>query len=240
MTDFRMRRCNSKSAFTLVELLVVIALVLIASSLIFVGGGGGDGAALSSSQRIVSGIAKGARSQAILKGATARLIIHNDPSEPEKYRRLFGIIYADTDPDNNPNTPAPNPPTAWFAGTQGTLLPEGIYFDPDESEDTDLNDRWNDQLTMDLEYPRSVSKSEGGADAQEFFYYEFNSNGTMAPGFSNAALVIRAGTLKPEGNDFVIDYDEDGSEGKKYVASALIFRRVGTSTLVTDPNAIVD
>ncbi|MGB0259349.1 MAG: type II secretion system protein, partial [Coraliomargarita sp.] len=83
-----MRHSSSKSGFTLIELLVVIALILVVSSLIFIGGGGGDGAALSASQRIVSGVAKGARSQAILKNAKARLIIHNDPSEPEKYRRL--------------------------------------------------------------------------------------------------------------------------------------------------------
>ena len=60
---------NRKSAFTLIELLVVISIILIASSIIFIGGGGGDGAKLSSSQRIISGIAQGARGQAILKNA---------------------------------------------------------------------------------------------------------------------------------------------------------------------------
>ena len=63
---------NRKSAFTLIELLVVISIILIASSIIFIGGGGGDGAKLSSSQRIISGIAQGARGQAILKNATTR------------------------------------------------------------------------------------------------------------------------------------------------------------------------
>ena len=67
-----MNSYSKKSAFTLIELLVVISIILIASSIIFIGGGGGDGAKLSSSQRIISGIAQGARGQAILKNATTR------------------------------------------------------------------------------------------------------------------------------------------------------------------------
>lgn len=229
-----MKRPNSRSGFTLVELLVVIALILVASSLIFIGGGGGDGAALSASQRIVSGVAKGARSQAILKNARARLIIHNDPSEPDKYRRLFGVLYESVDVNGDPND-------EWIAGTQGTMLPEGIYFDADLSATGSLSSVWSKTRTTDMEYPRAVAKAEGGANAQEFYYYEFNSNGTMASGFSNAALVIRAGTLKPGGPDgFEIDFDNTDQAGKKYLASALIFRRIGTSTLVTDPAAIVD
>lgn len=69
---------SKKAAFTLIELLVVISIILIASSIIFIGGTGGDGAKLSSAQRIVSGIAQGARGQAILKNANTRLIIYSD------------------------------------------------------------------------------------------------------------------------------------------------------------------
>ena len=86
-----------KSGFTLVELLVVISVILIASSIIFIGGSGGDGASLSSSLRITSGIANGARGQAILKNARTRLIIHNDKDgNIDKYRRFIGIVYEDT------------------------------------------------------------------------------------------------------------------------------------------------
>ena len=62
-----MKKYASKRGFTLIELLVVISVILIASSIIFVGGNGGKGASLSASSRIVSGITKGARGQAILK-----------------------------------------------------------------------------------------------------------------------------------------------------------------------------
>ena len=216
---------NRKSAFTLIELLVVISIILIASSIIFIGGGGGDGAKLSSSQRIISGIAQGARGQAILKSAKVRLIIYSEANaemDPEKLLRYFGIIYADpkdTDQDN---------PTSWIAATQGTYLPEGIYFNKSLSEDHD----WPGS-TMNLDYPR-VSAQSGGSE--EYYYYEFNSNGTIATGYDNTWLAIQAGTLKPvSGGDLEVDFTEIENEGLK---AALIFRRVGTTTLVSDPTDI--
>ena len=105
---------SKKAAFTLIELLVVISIILIASSIIFIGGTGGDGAKLSSAQRIVSGIAQGARGQAILKNANTRLIIYSDSAsnlDDEKKLRYFGIIYEATD------TPAGDD---WLAATQVT------------------------------------------------------------------------------------------------------------------------
>ena len=124
-----MYKYKSKRGFTLIELLVVISVILIASSVIFIGGNGGAGASLSSSQRIVSGITKGARGQAILKNARARLIIYSDSGvneDEEKYLRYFGIIYESSPGSNN-----------WIAATQGTYLPEGIYFDTDLSVNHD-------------------------------------------------------------------------------------------------------
>lgn len=219
---------SRKSAFTLIELLVVISIILIASSIIFIGGNGGDGAKLSSGQRVVAGIAQGARGQAILKGARTRLIIYADESDTrdvEKYLRYFGIIYEDSD---NPGS--------WIAATQGTYLPEGIYFDPITSEQN--GSTWTQGNLNKFEYPLAVAKAEGSGE--DYYYYEFNSNGTMATGFQNAWLVIRANTLKPDaGGNLDIDFT-DIEESKRYLAAALIFRRVGTTTLVSNPDEIVN
>ena len=123
---------SKRSAFTLIELLVVISIILIASSIIFVGGGSGGGVSLSSSRRIVSGIVQGARGQALLKHSTTRVIIHNDPADIDKYRRFFGIVFWElerTGISDDPSTPDDESVKgAWIAGTQGTYLPEGIYF----------------------------------------------------------------------------------------------------------------
>ncbi len=215
-----MNSYSKKSAFTLIELLVVISIILIASSIIFIGGGGGDGAKLSSSQRIISGIAQGARGQAILKNAKVRLIIYSDSAsnkDEEKKLRYFGIVYAD-----NSNL------GQWFAATQGTYLPEGIYFNQDLSKEFPASSK------MNINYPRQSAQSAGSGE--EYYYYEFNSNGTMATDYDNTWLVIQAGTLKPNSSGLLdVDFTEIKNEGLK---AALIFRRVGTTTLVSDPTDI--
>lgn len=214
---------SNKSAFTLIELLVVISIILIASSIIFIGGNGGGGAKLSSSRGIVSGIAKGARGQAILKNARTRLIIYTDNTaneDDEKKLRYFGIVYQDPDDD-----------TKWYAGTQGTYLPEGIYFNEDLSQDHN----WT-RSTMNINYPRQ--SSQDGTSGEEYFYYEFNSNGTMASGFDNAWLVLQGGTLKPSDTG-VLAVDFDAEEHARLL-TALIFRRTGTSTPVDDPGDIIN
>ena len=217
------RSTKQCSAFTLIELLVVISIILIASSIIFIGGGGGGGAALSSSQRIVSGVAQGARGQAILKNAKTRLIIYTDVAanaDDEKKLRFFGIVYQDTE------TPAEDD---WKAATQGTYLPEGIYF----NEALSASNRWSSANKMTINYPRKTTQAEGPGD--EFYYYEFNSNGTIGDTFANAWLVLQGGTLKPPidgGGTLEVDFAEDANQGLK---AALIFRRAGTTTLVKDP-----
>ena len=215
-----MNSSSKNSAFTLIELLVVISIILIASSIIFIGGGGGEGAKLSSSQRIISGIAQGARGQAILKNATTRLIIYSDLAsneDEEKKLRYFGIVYED-----NAN------PGQWFAATQGTYLPEGIYFNKD------LSKEYPTSSTMKINYPRQSAQS--GSSGEEYYYYEFNSNGTMATNYDNTWLAIQAGTLKPNSGGLLeVDFTEIENEGLK---AALIFRRVGTTTFVSDPTDI--
>ena len=213
-----MNSSSKNSAFTLIELLVVISIILIASSIIFIGGGGGDGAKLSSSQRIISGIAQGARGQAILKNTTTRLIIYSDlasNTDEEKKLRYFGIVYED-----NANS------GQWFAATQGTYLPEGIYFNENLSKYKKFPSR-----KMNINYPRQSSQS--GSSGEEYYYYEFNSNGTMAADYNNTWLAIQAGTLKPDSNGILeVDFTEIENEGLK---AALIFRRAGTTTPVNDP-----
>ena len=209
-----------RSGFTVVELLVVIAVILIAATVLFVPGRGGDSAALSSSMRISASVANGARAQAILKNARARLIIHNDlDANVEKYRRFIGIVYESDSGSGN-----------WIAGSQGTYLPKGVYFDPAASRDSGSSTF--DGPTMRLEYPRAVAKSEGSGE--EFYYYEFNSNGTMAANFINAWYAVRVGsfTRSPSGALELVFNPEVES-----LIAGLIFRRVGSVTLVNEPEA---
>lgn len=218
----RVQHPSRLSGFTLIELLVVISIVLIASSIIFIGGNSGSGSSLSSSMRIVSGIAQGARGQALLKNADTRLIIHNDPTDLEKYRRFFGIVYEGVDKDEDGNVIR----AGWKAATQGTFLPQGIYFDPELVSDTPVDQE------MDIEYPRVNAVEEG--TGSNYFYYAFNSNGTSDNDPANAWLPLRAGNLDASGE--LVPYDSEGTEA--FVKAALIFRKAGTVSRVSDPGAV--
>ena len=112
---------RNRAGFTLVELLVVISIILIASSILFTAGSGEKGVSLSSSQRIVSGIVKGARAQAVLKGAETRIIIYNNlAGDPDKYRRYFGIVYL-------PTPERPSRATCWPRPIDQSMVANGGY-----------------------------------------------------------------------------------------------------------------
>ncbi|WP_052293180.1 prepilin-type N-terminal cleavage/methylation domain-containing protein [Coraliomargarita akajimensis] len=211
---------SRQRGFTLIELLVVITIIVVAASIIMVAGRGGEGTALRASQRILSGIANGARGQALLKNAETRLIIYGaNPGgsnfDYDKYRRFFGIVYRD-----------PSDSTKWIAATQGTYLPEGIYFDPTESAA---------ETGFKINYPRATPQTEGVGD--EYYYYTFNSNGTIGSDFQNGPLIIRAMSLRPasSGNlELVVD------AAQEKIISGMIFRRAGTTTIVSDPEDALD
>ena len=225
---------RTSQGFTLIELLVVISIILIASSIMFIGGSGGDGAALGASQRIMSGVAQGARGQAILKNAETLLIIHNDRNDLEKYRRFVGIIFLQSD-DLSTSVDE----EGWVAATQGNYLPDGIYFDPALSKDFGTKRTGPGAGTKaTLDFPRTspqktIGITTGSAPAADsFLFYKFNSNGTSAN--PNEWLALRAGNLNADGD--LVDYDSNGE--KSGLKAALIFRRAGTTTPVEDPSAI--
>jgi hypothetical protein len=124
----------------------------------------------------------------------------------------------------------------WVAATQGTYLPEGIYFDPElESANFGMNSR---DVSVVLDYPLTrpqpspVFTNNSGEIPSSYLFYRFNSNGTSAN--PNEWMVLRAGTLNPDGT--LRGYDQSGE--KAQLKSALIFRRVGTTASVNDPTKI--
>lgn len=214
---------RKEKGFTLIELLVVVSIILIASSIIFTIGKTGVGQSLSISQRIVSGLVQGARAQALLKSSKVRLIIHNDPSEIDKYRRLVGIMYQGADASGA---------DGWIAANQGTYLPEGIYFDAASSA-AESGSSWSVSNVFNVEFP--LLTAQAGSSGKEFYYYEFDSNGTLES--PNPWLVLRAAVMIP-GADGVDELRIN--EDLEYLRSALILRRSGSTTLVEEPEAIDD
>lgn len=217
-TQHRRRR-----GFTLIELLVVITIILIVSSIIIVSGGGSGGAALSASQRIVSGTMQAARTQAVLKRAKARVIIYGDSGtndEIDKRLRFIGIVYEDSE---NPGQ--------WIASDQGSYLPEGVYFDAEQSRAKSAA-----ISTMNLEYPRASSQPESGP---EYYYYEFDSNGTVSAD-KNKWCVVRSGKIDFDGTNYTVDFPDSAEDEGFFNAGALILRRTGTTTIVGEPSDVVN
>lgn len=215
-----------QKGFSLIELLVVLGLMVISFSYIIVNTINSEGMSLKSSQRIFSAVAQGAKGQAIMKQSPARLIIYADRGngrDENKYLRYLGIITQD--PEN---------PRKWIAGTEGTYLPKGIYFMPKLTEIANGRDKGIGK--MYLEYPRIQPKFSNPEAGEEYYYFEFNANGTMAANFVNAWLIFGAGTLDIKGGSkYDISFDKPAHEKLR---SGLIFRKVGSTSLVTDNDQI--
>lgn len=228
-------RGQRTGGFTLIELLVVVSIMVVVASIIFVGGNSGSGTKLKAAQRIVSGIAQGARGQAVLKNMPARLIVYADTNNnltDDKILRFCGVVYGDPD-----DVDADGTPLSWVASNKGTFLPEGIYLNVEKSNAK--NASLGSLPTMKLNYPRAKSVKEGQGD--DYYYYEFNHNGTMAStpiNFNNAWFVLQAGDLLPQGANGRMEVDFSAQENE-FLLSGLIFRRVGTTTLVNDPDSLV-
>ena len=209
--------------YSLIELLVVLGLMVLAFSFVAVKAINNEGMSLKSSQRILSAVAQGVQGQAIMKQATARLIIYADKSSKNKYLRYFGIVTRD-----------PKNPRKWIAGTEGTYLPKGIYFMPEFSQIASGSGKRIGK--MFLEYPRIKSKINDSTLGEEYYYYEFNPNGTTARNFVNTWLIFGAGKIQPNKDDqFDISFDIPSYE---LLRSGLILRKVGSTTLVVDSDYI--
>lgn len=85
-----------RCGFTLIELLVVIGLIALAAGVLGVAlRGGNPGVALQSAQGTLGSMLSAARTQAALSGRNAALMIHNDPSDADRYLRAVAVAVDD-------------------------------------------------------------------------------------------------------------------------------------------------
>jgi prepilin-type N-terminal cleavage/methylation domain-containing protein len=113
--------CPASCGFTLLELLVVVALIGGLSLVLFLGlEGSGKPAALQSAQATVSSLVTAARLKAAASGRHCRVLVANDPADPERYLRFLALQQA-----RHPGASA----TEWDT-VQTAALPAGTFIVP--------------------------------------------------------------------------------------------------------------
>ena len=186
-----------RSGFTLLELLVVISVMALMMGFIGFSLLGGGGSSLDAAQREMVSLVQQTRMQASLSGRETRLIVHDDPSDPEKFHRYLEIVVEDA-----------NVTGAWRPLGQGTLLPDETYIVPDEerfgaSVETPSNVSWpseaytiwsgDESESFLLGTVRKGVRSENGPDALNFRFLAFDAEGKV-----NCSTVTGpAGTFPP-------------------------------------------
>ena len=127
---------SAKRAFTLLELLIVMAVMGLMMGLIGFTLLGGGGEELGSAQREVLGLVQQARTRAALSGAETRLIINAMEEDLEKYHRCAELVVKDTCATTNESK--------WLVMGEGTTLPDGVFFVPEDDSLCEVADQWKE------------------------------------------------------------------------------------------------
>ena len=222
-----------RSGFTLLELLVVISVMALMMGFIGFSLLGGGGSSLDAAQREMVSLVQQTRMQASLSGRETRLIVHDDPSDPEKFHRYLEIVVEDA-----------NVTGAWRPLGQGTLLPDETYIVPDEerfgdSVETPSNVSWpseaytiwsgDESESFLLGTVRKGVRSENGPDALNFRFLAFDAEGKVncstvtgpAGTFPPPMIVLAIGNPNPPNTEKAIRIDNPND------ISGVLLRRYG-------------
>jgi prepilin-type N-terminal cleavage/methylation domain-containing protein len=224
---------GQRSGFTLLELLVVISVMALMMGFIGFSLLGGGGASLDAAQREMVSLVQQTRMQATLSGRETRLIVHDDPTVPEKFHRYLEIVVEDA-----------NVTGAWRPLGQGTLLPEGAYIVPNEEGfgvsieissnvtwPSEAYTIWSGDAAEDflLGSIRKGVRTENGPNALNFRYLAFDGEGKVncstAPGPAGTSpppmIVLAIGSPNPPNTGKAIRFDNPND------ISGVLLRRYG-------------
>ena len=195
-----------KSAFTLIEMLVVIGIIAILSTGISMLNMNDSAQPIYTGNRLLMTAFFEAQTNAIKRQTDTRVIIYRGDDLSRKLRQI-GVLYKVYDEDNVEK--------GWVSLNKGFLLPEGVFFVPPEGEFSTMVKLQGKISKSDVfksnfkngytgafsrvgisEFPSSVplSVAEGNGD---WYAYQFSSDGlSLNPG---AQIMLANGFLDPKG-----------------------------------------
>lgn len=196
---------NPVMGFTLIEVLVVVTIIsiLITAGVAGLGnlsGGKGTGTAIATCESLF----EEARTIAVSKRTTARVMIDVDNPDDDNYLRRVVIAYQD---------PTAADPKPWKIDSRGYVMPGGTYFSKDYSLLADRTEIKTETLSGS-DIPSSYQK--------EYAYYEFNAEGIFAQAGAN--FVIASGA-RPKGQEPKVTKSAEND-----FAGFVIWRNGSTST----------
>ncbi|GAA5482291.1 prepilin-type N-terminal cleavage/methylation domain-containing protein [Haloferula sargassicola] len=202
--------------FTLVELLVV---VLIISILLTLGAGalkGAGGKGVTTAVATSEAIFEEARSVAIGKGTTSRVLVDVNSVKSDTYLRRIVVAYLKLDENGEPME------GDWELSSRGYSFPDGVFFSKEFSrKDFQTGGGQLDEMSLS-----GVSGLFNG----RYLYYEFNSEGICTTGLSTSgeyrspSFVVGHGA-RPKGEPD----PRTTSEGRRDFGGFVVWRNGATS-----------
>ena len=214
-------RRTPRTAFTLVELLVVLAVIAI-----FVGAfatalrPGNPTVAVQGAQANFASLLTQARGVAVLKGADTRLIVNANPDNPDRFLRFAGIVF---DANNDPDNPD------WRAATDGVSLPNGVFVIPPSAGDGVTLDDWDSNVVSRFSSTSTDSFEYISNASEPYYYVSFDRRGLVPQDAGPPILAV--GTAQPSSDGTGLNFDNPNS------ARGLIVRLYGSFVLLNEAAA---
>lgn len=185
---------KGKTAFTLIEMLVVIAIMSILMTAGSIGLSGMGGKGVSSGVATAESLFDEARTTAVGRNLrSCVLIAKNLVNDPSNDLRRILVAYEETDTDGTAKDPD-NAEPRWVLSSRGSTLPDRTYFSEKFSKTKHSTDTGTIPEISDTKIVSAKASYKG-----TYYIYQFNSQGILIdPGKPDykggASFVVGSGT----------------------------------------------